>query len=173
MNENYEKFKKELVINLGANGRGKLALHKNLILQMLEDNIPQKDMRKFLKQEFNLEVSQPSFSLFIKKLKSNKIVKMELINGTNFAAALTTPIKEKKLKSKKIPTSENETNSLRAVETNKNEPITNSDSKELNKLHTDSENNNEQNITKKLVLNLPTRKIKTGEIVRVDRSQFK
>jgi hypothetical protein len=52
-------------------------------------------------------------------------------------------------------------------ETNKTIP------KVVSKKVEESENSNEQTITKKLVLNLPTRKIKTGEIVRVDRSQFK
>ncbi len=50
---------------------------------MIEDGLTQKDMRVFLKQEYNLDVTQSNFSLFIKKLKLTKIVKMELINKRN------------------------------------------------------------------------------------------
>jgi hypothetical protein len=100
MDDDYLKLKEKVEhkTSLNKNGKGKLTPHKKLIEQMDEDKIPLKDMQEYLLEKYNLRVSLNSLYLFIKKLKSNKIVKMELINGTNFAAAPTTPIKEKKIK---------------------------------------------------------------------------
>ncbi len=159
MDKDYEEFKKKLRINSINKNKGKLIPHTKLIERMIEDGLTQKDMRVFLKQEYNLDVTQSNFSLFIKKLKLTKIVKMELINGTNFVAAPIAPIKEKKIKPTTVNIPENETNKT----------IPKVVSEKVEK----SENSNEQTITKKNFLNLPVRKIKTGEIIRVDTSQFK
>lgn len=146
MDDDYLKLKEKVEhrTSLNKNGKGKLTPYKKLIEQMDEDKIPLKDMQEYLLEKYNLAVSLNSLYLFIKKLKSNKIVKMELINGTNFVAAPLAQVKEKKPRAKNIVAPENATDKSNLKET-----------------------------TKKIVLNLPVRNIETGELIQVDTSQFK
>lgn len=141
-NENYEKYKNKISKTAAKNGKGKLAPHRELIEKMIEDELTQKQMREFLKQEFDIEIGQANFSLFVKKLKAKKIIKMELINGTNFVATPLAQVKEKKLKTKNIATPDSIINKSNSsdVKTQITKKETNSIEEEFKKIREDREN---------------------------------
>lgn len=93
--ENYEKFKTNLSDKSTINGKGKLAPHRELIEKMIDDDLTQKAMREFLKEEFNLDVSPNNFSAYVRKLKEKKIIKMELVNSGVLPVAAI-PVESKK-----------------------------------------------------------------------------
>lgn len=157
--DNYQKFKEKKKLIQSPTRKGKLTPFKKLIERMVDDGFFQTDIKEHLEEQYNVKVSINSLFLFIKKLKDKKTIEMELINGTNFVAAPTTPIKEKKIKPTTVNIPENETNKIIQ--------------KVVSKKVKENENSDEQNITKKNFLNLPDRKIKTGELVQLDASQFK
>lgn len=159
--ENYQKFKEKKKL-IQSTKKGKLTPFKELIERMIDDGFFQTDIKEHLEEQYNVKVSINSLFLFIKKLKDKKAIEMELINGTNFVAAPIAQDKEKKSKPKTIP---NSTIHKSIPKETIREP---NDAKKGSDIE-----NNKQTIDKKLVLNLPIRKIKTGEIVQVDRSQFK
>jgi hypothetical protein len=77
MIEEYEKWKANLLLKENSSKKGKLFPFKSIILRMIDDSIPQKEMINYFNDIHKLTVTPAALCRFIKKIRAENIIRIE------------------------------------------------------------------------------------------------